>query len=185
MDDPFAGDDRQHKSWRDLPPTPPLVWPTTPPFATAPAGAGASPMPLANLEAAPTPRHLGTALLVGAIASSAGLLATGNASGRCWPHRRWRRRPDKAARCCPPSDEPLADTAAGSCPRSCRSRPAARSAPASWRPMGPHPHRVARRRRSDVVTLTLQDGTSISGTVVAVDKSIDTAVIRAEERAPI
>ena len=35
--------------------------------------------------------------------------------------------------------------------------------------------------RSDTVTLRLQDGTSISGAVVAVDKSIDTAVIRAEE----
>jgi S1-C subfamily serine protease len=33
---------------------------------------------------------------------------------------------------------------------------------------------------SDVVTLTLHDGTTISGTVVAVDKSIDTAVIRAD-----
>ena len=33
------------------------------------------------------------------------------------------------------------------------------------------------------VTLRLQDGTSVSGTVVAVDKSIDTAVIRADESA--
>ena len=37
--------------------------------------------------------------------------------------------------------------------------------------------------RSEAVTLRLYDGTSISGTVVAVDKSIDTAVIRAEEGA--
>jgi len=34
VDDPFAGDDRQHRSWRDLPPTPPLVWPTAAPLAT-------------------------------------------------------------------------------------------------------------------------------------------------------
>jgi putative serine protease PepD len=34
--------------------------------------------------------------------------------------------------------------------------------------------------RSDTVTLRLHDGTSVSGTVVAVDSSIDTAVIRAE-----
>ena len=37
--------------------------------------------------------------------------------------------------------------------------------------------------QSDTVTLRLQDGTSISGAVVAVDKSIDTAVIRADESA--
>ena len=37
--------------------------------------------------------------------------------------------------------------------------------------------------RSETVTLRLQDGTSVSGTVVAVDKSIDTAVIRADESA--
>ncbi len=37
--------------------------------------------------------------------------------------------------------------------------------------------------RADSVTLRLHDGTSISGAVVAVDKSIDTAVIRAEEGA--
>ena len=36
---------------------------------------------------------------------------------------------------------------------------------------------------SETVTLRLQDGTSISGAVVAVDKSIDTAVIRADESA--
>ena len=37
--------------------------------------------------------------------------------------------------------------------------------------------------RSETVTLRLQDGTSVSGAVVAVDKSIDTAVIRADESA--
>jgi Trypsin-like peptidase domain len=37
--------------------------------------------------------------------------------------------------------------------------------------------------RSVTVTLRLQDGASISGAVVAVDKSIDTAVIRADESA--
>jgi putative serine protease PepD len=35
--------------------------------------------------------------------------------------------------------------------------------------------------RSETVTLTLHDGSTISGAVVAVDKSIDTAVIRADE----
>jgi S1-C subfamily serine protease len=37
--------------------------------------------------------------------------------------------------------------------------------------------------QSDTVTLRLQDGTSVSGAVVAVDKSIDTAVIRADQSA--
>ena len=101
MDDPFVGDDRQHKSWRDLPPTPPLVWPTTAPaFATAAVGASAAPMP--TTEASTRPRRrlvVGTALLVGAIAVvGTGVIATGSErsslseparspaidSGRCW-----------------------------------------------------------------------------------------------------
>ena len=44
------------------------------------------------------------------------------------------------------------------------------------------PHRTS-SGRSETVTLKLHDGTSVSGTVVAVDKSIDTAVIRADESA--
>ena len=84
MDDPFAGDQRQHKSWRDLPPTPPLVWPTTAPaFATAAVGASASPMP--TTEASTRPRRrlvVGSALLVGAIAVvGAGVIATRNPQG--------------------------------------------------------------------------------------------------------
>ena len=94
MDDPFAGDDRQHRSWRDLPPTPPLVWPTTPPaFATAAAGAGASPMPAAGASRRPRRRLVvGTALLVAAIVLvGTGLLATGNPLGALLAarHGRW------------------------------------------------------------------------------------------------
>ena len=68
MDDPFAGDDRQHKSWRDLPPTPPLVWPTTQPFATAAAGAAASPPSPAGAARRPRRRLMvGTAVLVASV----------------------------------------------------------------------------------------------------------------------
>ena len=81
MDDPFSGDDRQHRSWRDLPPTPPLVWPTTPQFATA--AAGASPMPAATASRRPRRRLvIGAALLVAAVVLvGTGLLATGNPIG--------------------------------------------------------------------------------------------------------
>ena len=117
MDDPYSGDERQHKSWRDLPPTPPLVWPTaTPAFATAAIGPAASPMPTAGGSRRTRRRLvLGTALLVGAVAVvGTGMLATGDqveallaplaaAGGPA--------EPDKAAAAIPPSDEPLADTA--------------------------------------------------------------------------
>ena len=127
MDDPFAGDDRQHKSWRDLPPTPPLVWPTaTPAFATAAIGPAASPMPTAGASRRTRRRFvIGTALLVGAVAvGGTGMLATGNQVGALLA--------------------PLA--AAGG------------------------------------AGVVLRD-ISFSGVVVAVDKSVDTAVIRAEESA--
>ena len=190
MDDPFAGDERQHKSWRDLPPTPPLVWPTaTPAFATAAVGAAASPMPTAGASRR-TRRRLvvGTALLVGAVAVvGTGMLATGNQVGAL-----------------------LAPLAAAGGPgrtgQGGRSDPAERraarghglEAPALGRPdrgrrrgrlrvrggrWGPDPHRIACRRSIGTVTLRLSDGTSVSGVVVAVDKSMDTAVIRAEESA--
>ena len=139
MDDPFAGDDRQHKSWRDLPPTPPLVWPTTPPLATAAAGVGASPMPAPRASRRPRRRFVvGTAVLVGAIV----LIGTGRSppatsSARCWRRRqgRWRGRAGQGG---PPWSRRAMSRSRtrprGCCPRSCRSRPAARSAPASWRP---------------------------------------------------
>ena len=93
MDDPFAGDDRQHKSWRDLPPTPPLVWPTAPPLATAAAGAGASPMPAARASRRPSRRlMIGAAVLVGVIAIvGTGVIATGNQlGGLVGRNGRWR-----------------------------------------------------------------------------------------------
>ena len=82
MDDPFSGDDRQHRSWRDLPPTPPLVWPN-PQYATAAAGAAASPMPAAGASRRPRRRLVvGTAVLVASIVLvGSGILATSNQLG--------------------------------------------------------------------------------------------------------
>ncbi len=189
MDDPFAGDDRQHRSWRDLPPTPPLIWPAAPPLASAPAGAGASPMPASR--ASKRPRRLlivGAAVLVGAIllvgtgALTAGtqlvaLLAppvkAGGAAGA-----------DKGAAVLPPGNEPLADTVSRLLPSVVQIEAGAAIGSGFVAADGglilTASHVVG---TSDTVTLRLQDGTSVSGTVVAVDKSIDTAVIRADESA--
>ena len=187
MDDPFAGDDRQHRSWRDLPPTPPLIWPATPPLATAAAGAGASPMPAARAARRPSRRLMvGTAILVAAIALvGTGLLATGDQLGALLAAAAGGAAgPDKAGALLPPSDEPLAETASRLLPSVVQIE--AGSAVGSGfvaadggliltasHVVGP----------SETVTLKLQDGTSLSGTVVAVDKTIDTAVIRADESA--
>ena len=190
MDDPFAGDQRQHKSWRDLPPTPPLVWPTTAPaFATAAVGASASPMP--TTEASTRPRRrlvVGTALLVGAIAVvGTGVLATGNHLGALLAPLAAAGGlggPDEAAAAIPPSEEPLADTAARLLPSVVQIEAGAGVGSGFVASDGglilTASHVVG---RSDRVTLRLHDGTSISGAVVAVDKTIDTAVIRAEEGA--
>ena len=187
MDDPFAGDDRQHRSWRDLPPTPPLVWPTTRPFATAAAGAGASPMPAAEAPRRPSRRLIvGTAVLVAAIVLvGTGVLATGNNLGALLAATAaGAGGPDKAGAVLPPVDEPLADTASRLLPSVVQIEAGGAVGSGFVAADGglilTASHVVG---RSEAVTLTLQDGTSISGTVVAVDKSIDTAVIRADESA--
>jgi S1-C subfamily serine protease len=181
VDDPFSGDDRQHRSWRDLPPTPPLVWPTTPQYATAAAGAAASPMPASR-----RPRRrfvVGTAVLVASIVLiGTGILASGNrlsallalAGGG----------PNSAAAVAPPNAEPLADTAARLLPSVVQIEADGAMGSGFVAADGglilTASHVVG---QSSTVTLRLQDGTSISGAVVAVDKSIDTAVIRADESA--
>ena len=190
MDDPFSGDERQHKSWRDLPPTPPLVWPaTTPAFATAAVGPAASPMPTAGASRWTRRRFVvGTALLVGAIAVvGTGMLATGNQVGALLAPLAAAggpAEPDKAAAAIPPSDEPLADTASRLLPSVVQIEAGGAVGSGFVAADGglilTASHVVG---RSEAVTLRLQDGTSISGAVVAVDKSIDTAVIRAEESA--
>ena len=92
--------------------------------------------------------------------------------------------PDKAAAAIPPSDEPLADTASRLLPSVVQIEAAGAVGSGFVAADGglilTASHVVG---RSDAVTLRLHDGTSISGAVVAVDKSIDTAVIRAEEGA--
>jgi putative serine protease PepD len=190
VDDPFAGDDRQHKSWRDLPPTPPLVWPTAPPFATATAAAGASPMPLAGAPRRPRRRLMvGTVALIGVIVLvGTGALATGGNLGALLAPLATAGGPgssDKGA-AAPPlgTDEPLADMAARLLPSVVQIEAGGAMGSGFVAADGglilTASHVVG---TSDVVTLTLHDGTSISGAVVAVDKSIDTAVIRAEESA--
>ncbi|HET9757620.1 MAG TPA: trypsin-like peptidase domain-containing protein [Candidatus Limnocylindrales bacterium] len=191
MDDPFAGDQRQHKSWRDLPPTPPLVWPTTAPaFATAAVGASASPMPTTETSTRPRRRLVvGAALLVGAIAVvGTGVLATGNHLGALLAPLAAAGGPggpdEGAVAAIPPSEEPLADTAARLLPSVVQIEAGAGVGSGFVASDGglilTASHVVG---RSDRVTLRLHDGTSISGVVVAVDKTIDTAVIRAEEGA--
>ena len=188
MDDPFAGDERQHMSWRDLPPTPPLVWPTTAPaFATAAVGAPAFPIPTAKVSRRPGRRLVGTALLVGALlVVGTGLLANGNRLGALLAPATagGPSGPDKAAAAIPPSDEPLADTASRLLPSVVQIEAGGALGSGFVAAEGglilTASHVVG---RSEAVTLRLHDGTSISGVVVAVDKSIDTAVIRAEESA--
>jgi putative serine protease PepD len=185
VQDPFAGDDRQHRSWRDLPPTPPLVWPNAPTFATAAAGAAAAPTPAASRR----PRRrvvIGTAVLVAAIVLvGTGLLATGNQlSALLAATAQGPAGAGNPGAVLPPSDEPLADTAARLLPSVVQieagNAVGSGFVAADGGLILTASHVVG---TTETVTLTLQDGTSISGTVVAVDKTIDTAVIRAEESA--
>jgi S1-C subfamily serine protease len=187
VDDPFAGDDRQHKSWRDLPPTPPLVWPTTQPFATATAGAAASPLPPAGAAKRPRRRLMvGTAVLVASIILvGTGLLATGNRLGTLLALASGGG-PGGANNAAPavPGDEPLADTAARLLPSVVQIEADGAMGSGFVAADGglilTASHVVG---GSTTVTLRLQDGTTVPGEVVAVDKSIDTAVIRADESA--
>ena len=187
MDDPFAGDERRHKSWRDLPPTPPLVWPTTvPAFVTATAGAAPSPTSAAGGSGRSRRRLVvGAVLLTGAVVLvGTGMLAIGDRLGASLALVGGPGAPDKVAAVIPPSDEPLADTAARLLPSVVQIEAGAGVGSGFVAAEGglilTASHVVG---RSDTVTLRLHDGTSVSGVVVAVDKSIDTAVIRAEEGA--
>ena len=188
MDDPFSGNDRQHKSWRDLPPTPPLVWPAAPPFATAPAAAGTSPIPVARPPRRPRRRLIvGTLVLAAAfILVGTGLLATGNRLGAllALASAGGPNGPANAGGLLPHTDEPLADTAADLLPSVVQIEAdgavGSGFVAADAGLILTASHVVG---RAESVTLTLHDSTTVSGTVVAVDQSIDTAVIRAEEGA--
>ena len=184
MDDPFSGDDRQHRSWRDLPPTPPLVWPTTPEFATATAGA--APMPAAPASKRPRRRLvIGAALLVAAVVLvGTGLLATGNPLGTLLAAAAGGPAANNGGTVLPPNGEPLADMAERLLPSVVQIEADGAVGSGFVAADGglilTASHVVG---QSQTVTLRLQDGTSVSGTVVAVDKSIDTAVIQADESA--
>ena len=185
MDDPFSGDDRQHRSWRDLPPTPPLVWPTTPQFATA--AAGASPMPAATASKRPRRRLVvGAALVVAAVVLvGTGLLATGNPIGTLLAAAAGGTGgANQGGTVLPRNGEPLADMAERLLPSVVQIEADGAVGSGFVAADGglilTASHVVG---QSQTVTLRLQDGTSVSGTVVAVDKSIDTAVIRADESA--
>jgi S1-C subfamily serine protease len=144
-----------------------------------------------DAEASRRPRRrlvVSTALLVGAIVLvGTGTLATGNHLGALLAPLATTggpAGPDKAAAAIPPSDEPLADTAARLLPSvvqiEAHGALGSGFVAADGGLILTASHVVG---RADSVTLRLHDGTSISGAVVAVDKSIDTAVIRAEEGA--
>ena len=188
MDDPFAGDDRQHRSWRDLPPTPPLVWPAAPPLATAVAAAAPSSMPAAAASRRPRRRlTVGAGVLVLAVVLvGAGMVVTGNQIGTllAFASAGGPNAAADAGALLPGSDEPLADTAAELLPSVVQIEADGAVGSGFVAADGglilTASHVVG---RAESVTLTLHDGTTISGTVVAVDKSIDTAVIRAEEGA--
>jgi putative serine protease PepD len=188
VDDPFSGDDRQHKSWRDLPPTPPLVWPTTAP-AFAAAGAGAPVAPAQRPSRRPGRRLVvGTALVIGAVVlvTSGALTASQRLASQLAPAAAagGPEPPSTAAGAIPPADEPLAETAARLLPSVVQieagSGVGSGFVAADGGLILTASHVVG---RSDAVTLRLQDGTTLSGSVVAVDKSIDTAVVRADESA--
>ena len=129
---------------------------------------------------------IGTAVLVAAIVLvGTGLLATGNQLGALLAATAGGpAAPDKAGAVLPPSDEPLADTAARLLPSVVQieagNAVGSGFVAADGGLILTASHVVG---TTETVTLTLQDGTSISGTVVAVDKTIDTAVIRADESA--
>ena len=187
MDDPFAGAERRHKSWRDLPPTPPLVWPAAAPaFAAAGASAPVAPEPRASRR--PSRRLVvGTALVIGAfvLVASGALSATQRLASQLAPAAAGSpAAPDTAAGPIPPATEPLAETAARLLPAVVQIEAGNAVGSGFVAAEGglilTASHVVG---RSESVTLRLQDGRSVSGAVVAVDKSIDTAVVRADETA--
>ena len=188
MDDPFAGDDRRHKSWRDLPPTPPLVWPSAgPAFAAAGASISAASAPRASRR--PGRRFLvGTALVVGAlvVAASGVLTTTQRLASQLTPAAAASspEAPNGAGAPTLPADEPLAKTAAQLLPSVVQIEAGNAMGSGFVAADGglilTASHVVG---TANTVTLKLYDGTTVSGTVVAVDKSIDTAVIRADQTA--
>lgn len=200
MDDPFSGDARSHRTWRDLPPTPPVG----PPPPAAPAAPAPGPLPVAAAPASTLPpagtgrsRRValalgGVALLVGGIAlggfgaSAAGgqLIATLAPGGS-------EESPDAGAPGTTPgpgateapsgSAEPLTETAERLLPSVVQVETSVGlgsgfvAAEGGWVLTASHVVGGA-----DDATLRLSDGSTVTAAVVARDATIDTAVLRAD-----
>jgi S1-C subfamily serine protease len=143
-------------------------------------------MPAARIARRPRRRLVvGSAVLVASVLLvGIGIVATGDRIGALLALAGGPPGPNNAPTLLPPGDEPLADTAAKLLPSVVQIEADGALGSGFVAADGglilTASHVVG---GSESVTLRLQDGTSVSGTVVAVDKSIDTAVIRAEEAA--
>ena len=179
MDDPYAGGDRPHRTWRDLPPSPPVEWPA----------AARQPPRTPRLRSCLAPRRAGVARPGVSSLSGCSSGSSPSSAPACSP-------PDRASTSSSPlrrSTAVLRRTALratsrsptpsrGSCPRSSRSRRATSSVGLVAAKKGlilTASHVVG---RAQSVTLKLSDGSEIKGTVAAVDKTIDTAVVRPSAR---
>lgn len=198
MDDPFASPERQHRTWRDLPPAPPIETPPPEPALAAPEGASPATPSVTPPPRTSRRRTIGTfalGVLAGVLVlgvAGAGLVSAtlGDAldplavvermaPGGLVP-------PGGSEESAPPGttdDEPLADTADRLLPSVVQIE--AGQAIGSgfvadvdgW--ILTASHVVG---REDRVTLKLDDGTAVEATVVARDRTIDTAVLQADDK---
>jgi putative serine protease PepD len=201
MDDPYAGRDRPHRTWRDLPPTPPTVWPTQASGPQAPIAAAPTPTPRARRRR-PSKAVLG---LVGVLAIAIGGLVVAGpiigdaiepvlaaATGAPDDNARPGDEHDPDASQTPggsdqtdsdPSDEPLVDVAARLLPSVVQIE--AGGALGSGFVAAEDGYILTASHvvgTNTTVTLRLHDGTETTATVLAVDATVDTAVLQAEQR---
>jgi putative serine protease PepD len=207
MDDPYAGRDRPHRTWRDLPPSPPTVWPVD-----AGGAAVAAPILATTAPVARRPRRRpsrSVVAVVGVLAIAIGGLliagptlgeaiepvlanALGDLDGATSPEAN-----DPDASPAPsgdpgaggghpsgdPSDEPLVDVAASLLPSVVQIE--AGGALGSGFVAADDGYILTASHvvgRNQTVTIRLNDGTETTATVVAVDATVDTAVLQAERR---
>ena len=209
MDDPYAGRDRPHRTWRDLPPSPPTVWPATSGTpATAAGPIATAPTPSARSRRRPSK---GVMALIGVLAISIGGLlvagpmigdaiepmlaaATGAPDGATGLDEQ----KDPDASPAPsgdpggngsetpggdPADEPLVDVAARLLPSVVQIE--AGGALGSGFVAADDGYILTASHvvgRNENVTIRLHDGTETTAEVVAVDATVDTAVLQAERR---
>jgi len=195
--DPFtAGGDGRHLTWRDLPPTPPTgpIQLTEPAPATGPIEPPLAPSPAPRRRRSRTPLILGAGALVGLLALGGILvvadpLAATDATS-----------PDQTAGAVAPTNppanpggsnggtaqgngsEPLADTAAKILPSVVQIETGSGLGSGFVADENGDiltaAHVVS---GSSQVTIKLQDGSTVSGTVAASDASIDTAVVKVSQ----